>query len=173
MKIKILRYFSLLITSIVLILLIIFFSAMLGLKGILGISVLVFLILSIFIVRYFSMGVFSATEIENNRLKIKWIRKPLFSKETDFEIDLSDIKEVKLFNDFLSHTPDEFYLLTYSGKSLTFHVPIFSFKNDFCRFHGILQSGRYIQKENMKNKRVTTRNKKHRAESAKFERHNI
>ena len=46
------------------------------------------------------MGVFSATEIENNRLQIRWIRKPLFSKETDFVIDLSDIKEVELFNDF-------------------------------------------------------------------------
>lgn len=96
------------------------------------------------IVRYFCMGLFIAQELENNRITIKWIRKPLFSDESDFEIDLMDIREVSQFNDFLSHTPDEFYLKTYSGKSMSFHVPIYSLGRDYRRFYGILQSGKYL-----------------------------
>ena len=80
------------------------------------------------------MGVFVIQEVGGNRLKIKWIRKPLFSGEEDFEIDLYDIKEVDLYNGTFGITPDEFYLLTYSGKSMSFYVLKMTLPNSITHY---------------------------------------
>ena len=150
LTIKILRYQSLLIIGILLTLMILFVSAMFHVKGHTFILIAAIYLALLLVSRYFCSGKFSAQETDNNRLIIKWIRKPLFSDEKDFEIDLFDISELKVFNDFISHTPDEFYLRTHSGKSLTFHIPIIGLGNQFNRFFGILQGAKQIS--DMKNK---------------------
>lgn len=141
MTVKTLRYHALLMIAFVMGLIFMYITAMIGAKGILFLMVISVYIIFLMIARYFCMGKFVAQEIEDNRMRIQWIRKPLFSNESDFEIDLLNLAEVEVSNGFSGSTPDEFYLRTNSGKSMTFHIPIFSFGNQFDRFHGILQGG--------------------------------
>ncbi len=138
MTVKTLRYHSLLIIGFAMGLIFLFISAILGAKDYLSLIIGSFYFIFLMIARYFCMGQFVAQEIENNRMTINWIRKPLFSDESDLEIDLLDLAEVKVFNDFLSHTPDKFYLRTNAGESMSFHIPIFGIGNQFNRFNGIL-----------------------------------
>lgn len=95
------------------------------------------ILISVLMIRLFR-GKFIAEIIDDEKLMIRWIKKPLFSREKNMVINIDTIE--KLIHVIEGRQNDYYEIKLKNGESFSFHQPFFANHTDFIKLDTMIHS---------------------------------